>query len=194
MWSRSGSWESPREKRGNLRSNTRSGQKLVGSALIGRKRRCPPAEEVVWALVIELVAHTTRCKHPLSKADSLSPHLEEFLFTESHWVLKLFKMHYDFSGPLKEFKAGGPVNRTMVSLLSGQGVGMSTVGSGTHPAEAGSSFSGTRQTLEPGPLLPKLPAPFQFLPLCSSPTPGHQHKDNMLRAAGRASTPRMKLE
>lgn len=96
MWSRSGSWESPREKRGDLRSNTRSGQRPVGNALIGRKWRCPPAEEVVWALVLELAAHTARCKHPLSKADSLSPHLEEFLFTESHWVLKPFQMHYDF--------------------------------------------------------------------------------------------------
>lgn len=71
----------PEGKEGRtLRSNTRSGQRLVGSALIGRRWRCPPAEEVVWALGIELVAHTARCKHPLGKADSLSPHLEEFLF------------------------------------------------------------------------------------------------------------------
>ena len=72
---------------------------------------------MVWAFVMALPVHTTRCKHPFGKMDSLSPHLEELLFTESHWLLKLLKIRYDFSGHLKEFKADGPADRTMVSLL-----------------------------------------------------------------------------
>lgn len=46
---------------------------------------------MVWALEIKFVAHTTRCKHPFGKPDRLSPHLEELLYTESHWFLKLLK-------------------------------------------------------------------------------------------------------
>lgn len=49
-------------------------------ALAGRKGRYPLAEEMVWASVIIFLVHTTRHKQPVSKTDSLSPHLEELLF------------------------------------------------------------------------------------------------------------------
>lgn len=63
--------------------------------------------------MIKFLARTTRRKHPFSKTDSLSPHLEKLLFTESRWFLKLSKTHYDSSGPLKEFQADGPTDRSL---------------------------------------------------------------------------------
>lgn len=56
-----------------------------------QKTWVPLAKEVVWALAMALLVHTARGKHPFSKMDGLSPHLEEFVFTKSHWLLKLKK-------------------------------------------------------------------------------------------------------
>ena len=86
------------------RSNTRQAQRIVSSVPAGRKHGYPLAKEVVWALAMALLVHTTRGKHPFSKMDGLSPHLEEFVSTKSHWLLKLKKKKNNTLGCLRTFE------------------------------------------------------------------------------------------
>lgn len=138
--------------------------------------------------MIKFLAHTTRRKHPFSKTDSLSPHLEKLLFTESHWFLKLLKTPYDFSGPLKEFQEDGPTDRSLFCKDTARKLlRCPRCLAGSRPLGLMAASLATGTLLEPGSLLPHPTSPAST-PVSTSlyiPCPRGPSQGTTCRRAGR---------
>lgn len=78
-------WESPREKTEDSAATHKMGSQDYKQCPGWQKMQGLASQGSGLGTVTEFVAHTTSCKHLFGKTDNLSPHLEEFLFTESHW-------------------------------------------------------------------------------------------------------------